>query len=324
MNSASSRLVNILILSDSHGKCINGTCSTNFHTVVKPVSGLKWKDHRDTKLCLYSMLLLPDVRSYLSEADAILLMVGTNSIRILPSWKAIEHVRETVLLIRETYPQFHETKHINIALTFTCLKTTKIFPNRYSLSSNIDEYNYQLKRLSLEMNFTILDFQINEYHLARDGMHLRWEYHHLIVNSISNHFNEFIPSSSSSSISSTAPGVTVSSSTSTSNEIEIQSQSNRRSRQSNNRRNQKRHEKLKEKREQHMIKRKVYSSWTLSDVKQYLRSFKINYGRILPIFNETLRIQFNNQQEHDDAESTLGNDTFDENRYREFIKNKKP
>ena len=115
------------------------------------------------------MLSLPDIGSYLSEADAILLMVGTNSVRILPSWRIIEQVRETILFIRQAFHHLNKTKSINIALTFPCLKTTNRFPNKYSLSYNIDRYNHELKRLSLEVNFTILDFQITEYHLARDG-----------------------------------------------------------------------------------------------------------------------------------------------------------
>lgn len=307
MDRGDSRLPNVIILSDSHGKHINRTCSTKFNTIVKAVSGLKWIDYYDNKLSLDSMLVLPDIRSCLSEASAVLFIVGTNSVRIMHASQAIEHAREIIQQVQRNYPHLNEIRKINIALTFPCLKFTKRFSNKDLLLSNIIEYNQRLERLSLDMNFTTIDLSITEYHLAKDRIHVNTRFHDIIINAVTNHFNELFPEPS----------------TSTSNDIEVLSQSDQRSNQSNDRRNEKRQEKLNRKLADHMIKRKILSQWTLADVKQYLRSIHVKYGRILPIFNKTVRIQFYKEDDKNVADNILEIDQFNEDRYQEFIKNKK-
>jgi len=320
MDIKSSGLPNVLILSDSHGKCINRQCSARFNTIIKAVSGLKWVDYRDEKLCLQSMLSLSEIRSLLSQATAVLFIVGTNSIRIMSASRVIEQVREIIQSIQRNYYHLNNTKKINVAYTFPCLKPTGRFPNRDSLLSNINQYNQKLFRLSVELNFTIVDFDINEYHLANDKMHVYWKYHDRIVNSISNHFNDLI---SSLSRSTTISDISITSQAATSNEIEIQTQSSQRSRQANDQRNEKRHEKLTAKLDKHMIKRQIDSQWTQVDIKKYLRSIPVKFGRILPIHKQIVRIQFYNENDKDYAENALDIDVFSKDHYQEVIKKQK-
>lgn len=99
-------------------------------------------------------------------------------------------------------------------------------------------------------------------------------------------------------------------------------QSSSRSREAIQRRNKKRHQKMKIKQRQHTIKRKIHHQWTILQIKQYLDSCHIRYARVLPIHKNILKIQFNNQDNQDFADTQLGLDIFNENNYKEFISNK--
>ncbi|CAF1329710.1 unnamed protein product [Rotaria sp. Silwood1] len=136
-------------------------------------------------------------------------------------------------------------------------------------------------------------------------MHIQFRFNDLIVNSIISHFNQLIPTPSTTS-------------NSTSDETKP-SQSSFRSREAIQCRNQQRHEKRKLKGQQHVIKRKLHHQWTIPQIKQYLDSLHVRYAYIPHFYNNILRLQFNNQQDQDFADSKLSIDIFDENHYKSFI-----
>ncbi|CAF3741604.1 unnamed protein product [Rotaria sp. Silwood1] len=119
------------------------------------------------------------------------------------------------------------------------------------------------------------------------------------------HFNQLIPTPSTTS-------------NSTSDETKP-SQSSSRSREAIQCRNQQRHEKRKLKRRQHVIRRKLHHQWTIPQIKQYLDSLHVRHAYIPHFYNNILRLQFNNQQDQDFADSKLSIDIFDENHYKSFI-----
>jgi hypothetical protein len=236
----------------------------------------------------------------------------------MPATKIIPQIQQIILHIQQTYPQLNQDGKISISLTFPCLKRTNRHSTKY-ITYNINQYNEQLQILSSQMNFSTLDLHITENHLDKSGMHIHSSFDYVIRNSIINHFNGLIPPPPTTNSNSSLP----SSSTSVVDQ-QNPSQSSTRTREAVDRRNKERHQKMKLKQKEHLMKRKIHSQWSMLHIKQYLKSNDIKYGRVLPIFNKTLRLQFNNQQDQDIAESQLGMDIFNEDRYQEFINNQQP
>jgi hypothetical protein len=306
MNNQHPSSIRFFVLGDSHAKHIGPNFSTSSYSLItRSIRGLKWIDNYNQNLCVYALLSLPEIQSYLSQANAILFLVGTNSVRIFPATKIISQIQQIILFVQQNYPHLNQHEKIFIPLTFPCFKTTSRFPTETSLISNINSYNEQLQLLSSQMNFNIINFDITPADLANDHMHIHSD--ELIRNSIIKHFDQVIQ--------------TISTRTTTigSNPSLPSTSSSNRSREALQARNKKRHEKRKIKQQQHQIKRKIHHQWTNAEIKQYLDSLHIQYGYIPPVYGNILRIQFNTQEDQDFADKHLGMDIFNENHYQEFV-----
>ncbi|CAF2146102.1 unnamed protein product [Rotaria magnacalcarata] len=290
MDNPPSSSINSFVLADSHAKFISTTYTTlSFCLIARSIPGLKWFDYYDAKHFVHAILSLPEIKFALSQATAMLFLVGTNS----STWK------------------------ISISLTFPCSKTTARFPTEQSLLSNINIYNEELQLLSAVMNFKILHFHMINNHLAQDNMHIHFRHH--IFNSIIHHFDQVNQTISTAIITPTSTSIAdpTSSLPSSSDQIKINKKS--KSRAVLDRKNKKRFEQLKLKRHQHTIKRKIHHQWTAALIKEYLDSIHIKYSRIPSVYNKILRIMFNNQHDQDTAAEQIGIDIFGENHYQEFV-----
>jgi hypothetical protein len=319
MNNQQSSSINFFVLADSHAKFIPSNFSTSSYSLItRSIPGLKWIDNYDPKLSVYALLSLPEIQSSLSQAKAVLFLVGTNSVRILPARKIVSQIQELIFSVQQNYPHLNQSGKISISLTFPCFKTTCRYPTEQSLISNINLYNKELISLSSQLNFNILDFHINNYHLANDNMHIQFRFRDHIINSIINHFDQVIETISTTTTDSN-PSLP-STSSSTSDQIEPTKKS--KSRAVLDRKNKKRFEQLKLKRQEHTIKRKIHHQWTAALIKQYLDLLQVKYSRIPPVYHRILRIVFNNQHDQDLGEKQIGIDIFDENHYQEFVNKK--
>jgi hypothetical protein len=310
MSNQNSSSINCLVLADSHASLIPPIVATSsYNLIIKSISGLKWKHDDDPVRSVYALLSLSDIKSSLIQASAVLFLIGTNSVRMIPAYEVICQVRQVIFLVQQKYPHLNQANKISISLTFPCVKRSNRFPTS-SLMRNINLYNEKLKVLSSEMNFNILDLQITRNHLGRDRMHIDSHLTYLILNPIISHFNQLI----------LTPSTTSTTSNSTSDEPKA-SQSSFRSRESIQNRNKQRHDKRKLERRQHVIKRKLYHQWNISQIKQYLESLHVRHAYIPHFYNNILRLQFNNQEDQDFADSKLGIDIFNEYHYKTFINN---
>ena len=309
------------MLADSHGKSIPPTLFTpTYKLITRSIPGLKWIDIYDSKLSVFALLSLAEIQSSVSQANSILFLVGTNSVRVLPANQVISQVERLISFVQQTFPHLHQSGKISIVLTLPCFKITRRFRTEQSLLSNINLYNEELKLLSSKMNFNIVDFSVSCTHLANDNMHIHFSVRHHIMNSILNHFDQVINSlitTTTSTTSEVTPSPPILSSTSTSDEE--QSCKKSKSRAVLDRKNKKRFEQLKLKRQQHTIKRKIHYQWTAALIKIYLQSLQVKFSRIPPVHNRVLRIVFNNQHEEDLAVEQLGIDVFDEKHFEDFI-----
>jgi len=105
-------------------------------------------------------------------------------------------IKHIISSIRKDSPHFHHRQAISLCLVFPCLKISNRFSTTFCLSSNINCYNQQLINLSKEIHFNILDFKITNKHLAKDQIHVDYRFQHLIFNSIIDHVNYLIETSS--------------------------------------------------------------------------------------------------------------------------------
>ncbi|CAM4822128.1 unnamed protein product [Rotaria magnacalcarata] len=320
MDNPPSSSTNFFVLADSHVKFIPATYATSsFSLITRSIPGLKWFDRYDDKLSVHAMLSLPEIKSALSQATAMLFLVGTNSVRVFPATQIISQIQQIVSSIQQTYPHLSQHGKISISLTFPCLKTTARFSTEQSLLSNINVYNEELQALSSVMNFNILNLHITNNHLAQDNMHVHFRFRDHMFNSIINHFDQVnqIISTTIASPTSTSTADPTSSLPSSSDQTKINKKS--KSRAVLDRKNKERFQQLKLKRQQHTIKRKIHHQWTAALIKEYLDSIQIKYSRIPPVYNKILRIMFNNQHDQDIAAEQIGIDIFDENDYQEFV-----
>jgi hypothetical protein len=176
------------VLADSHGRHVPNTLiRPSFDLVTKFIRGLNWIDTRDQALSLYALLSSLNIKSSLTNANGVLFLVGTNSVRIIPAQQIINQVEQVVVFVQQTFPQLSQPGKITTTLAFPCFKTTGRFSTPSSLMSNINLYNEKLKSLSDKMNFGILDLHILNKHLAKDKMHVDFSFKDLICNPIFNH-----------------------------------------------------------------------------------------------------------------------------------------
>jgi len=124
MNNQQSSSINFFVLGDSHARSIPATFSTPSYNLTRTsISGLKWIDDYDRKLSVYALLSLPEIQSSLSQANAVLFFVGTNSVRMLPVRQIIFQIQDVIFPVRRRYPHLNQHGKISISLTFPCFKT---------------------------------------------------------------------------------------------------------------------------------------------------------------------------------------------------------
>ncbi|CAF3920818.1 unnamed protein product [Adineta steineri] len=306
MNNQPSSSMNFLVLSDSHGKYLSLRDTASYNVVTHAIPGLRWFSDRERYLCASTLLSSVEFQPYLLQANAIFFLIGTNSVREKEAREIIPQIQQLIFDLRQKFPHFSEREKITIALCFPCFREIRQFRKLFNLMFNINLYNEQLKILSDQINFNVIDLRITGNHIA-DDIHVHRHFNYIIRNTIIDHFNELVERSSINS--------TVSISTSK------PSQSSFRSQESNTLRIKKHNEKRKLKRQQYTIKRKLYNEWNLETIKKYLDKLKIRYAHIPRYYDYTLRIQFNNQDDHDLADNKLPIDIFTEKNYKTFINN---
>ncbi|CAF1414988.1 unnamed protein product [Adineta steineri] len=179
-----------LVLGDSHVRHMPSNFSTSSYSLItKSISGLKFKDYDKKNLSLFHLLFTSEIQLLLSQVDGVLLLLGTNSIRIFRASTIISQIEEIIFFLRQVYPQFNPRQRIIIPLCFPCLKTTSKFWNKIKLTSNIQLYNNRLYQLSYRMNFNVINFRLRAYQLASDKIHIQHHYYFRIFNFIINYLN---------------------------------------------------------------------------------------------------------------------------------------
>ena len=82
----SSTLPMFFVLTDSHGKFVPSTITTSTYSInVHSVSGLKWLDTFNTSLSATHLLSSSNFDSHLTSIKALMLLIGTNSVRCTPA-----------------------------------------------------------------------------------------------------------------------------------------------------------------------------------------------------------------------------------------------
>ena len=70
------------VLTDRHGRYVTSPITTSSYSIiVKAISGLKWVDKYHSKLSALALLSTSIIDSHLSSAKALMLLIGTNSVR---------------------------------------------------------------------------------------------------------------------------------------------------------------------------------------------------------------------------------------------------
>ena len=187
----------LLILGDSHVRrmCRNFTTSS-YKLTIKSIAGLQWFNNYNKQLSLLHLLFSSDIQFLLSEADRVLFLISTNSVRIFSASTIISQIEEIIFFLQYTCPQLNRRENIIIPLSFPCLKFTDKFPTKFSLLSNIELYNQRLQQLSFQMKFTTINFHISNHHLAIDKMHVHPHFYPHVLRVIIKHFNSLLKTSS--------------------------------------------------------------------------------------------------------------------------------
>lgn len=261
------------VLGDSHARCFPARYVTSsFEMWVKSVSGLKWIDRWQSSLCSKECLSTREVSELMSEWFGVVLLIGTNSLRIFGAQQVIDEVKEVVGLIREKYGSLNDRISVAVMAAFPCLKLTRKFPSESLMLRNIDGFNEGLKALAIDEKFTVIDCNMKGDNLASDLIHIYPKFHRLIFDSVVDHFGRLAEermslttaSSNVASVHNHSAGA-------------IGTKPNKSSNRSENalrRLREKNFAKLKAKRNSHSFKRKVCPKWTYSELKIYLRSMR--------------------------------------------------
>jgi hypothetical protein len=257
---------------------------------------LRWLNKHNSHYSAISQIQTTTIASYISSSKSILLLIGTNSIRSLPAALVLNQVKDFILLLRNHHPHLVDKASINIVAIFPCRKTSFSFPTYTSLQQNINSYNQGLSTLSNDLNFTILDFKVEDNHLSPDNIHIHYDHRGLVENSIFNYFNSINSKVESPSIRTDHLFIA---------DLE--------------RRNERKHEKLDQKQKLHQLKRSKTPSWTVDHVKEFLKQKQIKFGKIPPIYKNIIRIRFNNFTSLQEATKALPQDIFSEETFFQFF-----
>ncbi|CAF4809774.1 unnamed protein product [Rotaria sp. Silwood1] len=282
-----------LVLTDSHGKYVPSTITTSSYSIiVKAVSGLQWIDNYNSNLSALKLLSRTTLHSHLSSTTALMLLIGTNSVRCTPASTIIIQINTVINFLRSRYIHLSDKHCINIVPCFPCFKPFYPLNTYDSLLDNIAQYNALLFDLSIALNFTIVDFHVMDHHIGVDRMHLDFKYTNLVKNSIVHYFEYLSSTLAPSLIKPTG-----------------------RSKEAKARHNKRRHIKLALKQKQFYLTRSITSLWNLKSIKNYLHQQKLKFAKVPPIHRKTLRIQFNNQVDLQIAERALPQDAFSQQSY---------
>ncbi len=289
MSKESADLPSFYILSDSHCKNFQlETITSHYQLKIHAVSGLQWDNPHNRRLCAGSLLASPSISSTLTKSTALILLIGTNSVRNLPALQIIETVENIINMIRTDHVHLINKQDVTVALTFPCNKTSFYYPTIEQLRHNIDSYNHHLKLLAERKHFSTVDLGITEQHLHTDLMHIQNQYQDDLWEKIILYCDTLVIE-----------------------KVKIP-QSQHRSRAAITRRNKKRHAKILDQQKQHTLTRSIHPSWTVLKVKQFLKEHQIKFDRLPEFYNNKLRIQFTHEKDLHFAEELLSPLVFQE------------
>ena len=286
--SSTSTSFKYFVLADSHAKFIPPVTSTPTHQIIiTSISGLKWVDNHQHHLSAIHQLHSPPISNHIASSNAIMLLIGSNSLRVFSASHVLNHVQDLLLALRHAHPHLSSQQSICVVNTFPCGKPSSSFPTPTLLQHNIDLYNTQLQVLSVHLTFTVIDFHVQPQHLSPDHLHIHKHFSYLIPHHIFNYFN-----------------ILTSSSTTTSPKVISRSVA------AIHRRNQRRHLKSAKKQAAFYICRTISPPWTLDYVKTYLLNKQLPFAKLPPIRNNRIRIRFNNALTLQATKSSLPKDFF--------------
>jgi hypothetical protein len=280
------------VLADSHAKFTPSLTSTPTHQItIASISGLKWVDDYHHHLSAIHQIHSPNISSSIASSKAIMFLIGSNSLRIFPASRVINHVQDLISVLRQHHPHLSSQQAICIVSTFPCGKSSNTFPTPTLLQHNIDLYNEQLQTLSIHLNFNVIDFNVQPQHLSPDHLHLHKSFSDLVPDHIFNYFN-------------------ILASTSTAPPPKVSSRSAEAIQRRNQHRNQRRRLRLSEKQTTFYISRTVNPPWTPKHINTYLKNNQLPFAKISPVRHNQVRIRFNNDLTLQVTDSSLPQDFF--------------
>lgn len=285
------------VLADSHAKLVSRLTTTpTYQIFTESISGLKWIDEDQPHLSALHLFQTNSIISHLANANAVMFLIGSNSLRKFPWSIVLNHVQYIIHFLRQQHHHLNEKDAIGIVTTFPCFKCSYAFPTPDSLQHNINFFNEQLYFLANSLNIVVVDFAVQPYHLATDQLHIHKHHVNIISNNILNYFDRL-----HSSLVPVVPKVSC------------------RSYDALKRRNQRRHLRFAEKQATFYICRNISPPWTLKTIKSYLQREQIQFAKLPPIHNNQLRIRFNNSQTLQVADAKLPEDFFSPKNFSQVI-----
>ncbi|CAF1080604.1 unnamed protein product [Rotaria magnacalcarata] len=190
MNFSSTITPSLLIIADSHGKCLAPTIITPHYRVQTcSISGLQWNSKYDNNLSLFSLIQTDTFASLLSTTSNILFLVGINSVRYLPAANVLQQIDQFLISLFSSYSHLTQGKII-ITTCLPCLKPSTRYPNIHSLRNNIEHYNHSLYSLSIKKNFRVFDLSLSPEWLGYDGLHINPIYRNHFANILLDYINQ--------------------------------------------------------------------------------------------------------------------------------------
>ncbi|CAF4432109.1 unnamed protein product, partial [Rotaria sp. Silwood2] len=122
-------------------------------------------------------------------------LIGSNSLRKFSASIVLNQIQHIISNLRQQHPHLTKKDSIGIVKTFPCFKFSHYFPTPELLQHNINIFNEQLYFLATNLNFRIVDFAIQPYHLSIDQLHIDNYYSNLVPNNIFNYFDRLISNS---------------------------------------------------------------------------------------------------------------------------------
>src|SRR5207248_8327144 len=85
------------VLADSHAKLTPTLTSTPSHQLtVASISGLKWVDDYLHHLSAIHLLYSPTISNNIASSQAIMLLIGSNSLRLFPAARVLSQVQHFI------------------------------------------------------------------------------------------------------------------------------------------------------------------------------------------------------------------------------------